>query len=347
MSFLTIFGKYELGRDIGSVDKGVIWQGTNKHTNEKVAIKLELRRARLPSLEKEHKIYKIINSSQQHNNKNMIGIPNMLEFGTQGDYKAMIMDMLGPSLNMLFKFFNRKLSLKTVLMIGDQMIARIEYLHANNFIHRNITPNNFVFGLHKNSAAANKNQVNNTLYIIDFGHSTNYRHLDTKRHIPYREGCRFIGNQCWAGINVHLGIEQSRRDDVNAAGFVLLYLVNGGLPWLKIRAKNMTTLRNRIGEAKIQYDMLDTCKNIDKATREVFKTYLDYCFKLRFDEKPDYEYLRKLFRDFYFKNGFKDDGIFDWTHLNLSMVCTVVCTKKRNVIDRYNISIFFVMYYTK
>ena len=190
-----------------------------------------------------------------------------------------------------------------------------------------------MFGL--DSPAAGKNnqtvqmKVSNMLYIIDFGFAKRYRDPNTKEHVKYREGCGFVGNCYWSGTNVHLGIHQARRDDMEAVGFILLNLLNGKLPWsdMAFYVRSDRQLRNNIGEAKLQGSrrIAEQCKNVDKSTQEVFVTYLEYCLELKFDEKPDYEHLRKLFRDLYFENGYKDDGVFDWTHLNLSMVCTLIC----------------------
>ena len=132
------------------------------------------------------------------------------------------MELLGHSLEDLFQYCGRKLTLKSVCMVADQMISRLESMHNNNFIHRDMKPDNFLMGL-KNKAGV--------VYLIDFGLSKRYRDPKTGQHIPYRDGKSLTGTARYASVNTHIGIEQSRRDDLESIGYILLYLLKGNLPW--------------------------------------------------------------------------------------------------------------------
>lgn len=131
------------------------------------------------------------------------------------------MDLLGKSLEELNQLCKGKLSLKTVLLLGEQMIDRIQYLHHRHFLHRDIKPDNFVMG---------KNNKRHSVYIIDFGLAKRYLNREGK-HIKYKQGKELTGTARYASINTHVGVEQGRRDDLESLGYVLLYFLRGKLPW--------------------------------------------------------------------------------------------------------------------
>ena len=221
----------------------------------------------------------------------------------------MVIDLLGPSLEDLFNFCGRKFSLKTVLLLADQLIARIEFIHSKNFLHRDIKPDNFLMGLGKRG-----NQVN----VIDFGLAKKYRDPRTHLHIPYKENKNLTGTARYASINTHLGVEQSRRDDLESLGYVIMYFCRGSLPWQGLKAATKKQKYDRIMEKKMTTSTEALCRyfifiKFFSGFPNEFITYLNYCRSLRFDDKPDYSYLRKLFRDLFIREAYIYDYVFDWT----------------------------------
>uniref|UniRef100_A0A1B0D223 non-specific serine/threonine protein kinase n=2 Tax=Phlebotomus papatasi TaxID=29031 RepID=A0A1B0D223_PHLPP len=270
-----IGGKYRLLRKIGSGSFGDIYLGINIVNGEEVAIKMESKSARHPQLLYEYKLYKVLAGG--------VGIPHIRYYGEDRNHVVLVMDLLGPSLEDLFNFCSRHFTIKTVLMLVDQMIGRLEYLHCKSFIHRDIKPDNFLMGIGRHC---------NKLFLIDFGLAKKYRDVRSRTHIMYREDKNLTGTARYASINAHLGIEQSRRDDMESLGYVMMYFNRGSLPWQGLKATNKKQKYEKISEKKMSTPIEVLCKGCPAE----FSMYLNYCRSLRFDEAPDYMYLRQLFR---------------------------------------------------
>ncbi|XP_016434452.1 uncharacterized protein LOC107760859 [Nicotiana tabacum] len=295
----VVGGKFKLGRKIGSGSFGELYLGVNIQNGEEVAIKLESVKTKHPQLHYESKIYMLLSGGT--------GIPNLKWFGVEGEYNVMVIDLLGPSLEDLFNYCNRKLSLKTVLMLADQLINRVEYMHSRGFLHRDIKPDNFLMGLGRKA---------NQVYAIDFGLAKKYRDLQTHKHIPYRENKNLTGTARYASVNTHLGVEQSRRDDLESLGYVLMYFLRGSLPWQGLKAGTKKQKYDKISEKK----MLTPIEVLCKSYPSEFISYFHYCRSLRFEDKPDYSYLKRLFRDLFIREGYQFDYVFDWTILKYPQI---------------------------
>ena len=284
--------KLDARKKLGSGAFGDIYLGKNIKQNEEVAIKLEPIKTKHPQLFYESKLYMALQGG--------IGIPKIHWCGSQGNYNILIMDLLGPSLEDLFNYCKRKFTLLTSLMIIDQMISRIEFIHSRNFIHRDVKPDNFLIG---------RGNKKFQIYAIDFGLAKKYRDSKSGMHIPYKDGKNLTGTARYASVNTHLGIEQSRRDDIEALAYIFIYFMKGNLPWQGLKAKNMKEKYEKIKEKKISTSLDDLCKNLP----DEIKVFLSYSRELKFDQRPDYAYLKNLIRQVSSNNKLSfSNNKFDW-----------------------------------
>ncbi|NWX17922.1 KC1A kinase, partial [Aegotheles bennettii] len=291
---LIVRGKYKLVCKIGSGSFGDIYLVTNITNGEEVAVKLESQKARHSQLLCESKLYKILQGG--------VGIPHIWWYGQEKDYNVLVMDLLGPSLEDQFNSCSHRFTMKTVLMLADQMISRIEYVHTKNFIHRDIKPDNFLMSIGHHC---------NKLFLIEFGLAKKYRDNRTRQHIPYREDKNLIGTAQYDSINAHLGTEQSHRNDMESLGYVLMYFNRTSLPWQGLKAATKQQKYEKISEKKMSTPVEVLCKGFPAE----FAMYLNYCRGLHFEEAPDYMYLRQLFHILFRTLNHQYDYTFDWTML--------------------------------
>ena len=275
---------------IGKGSFGHIYISYNLRENLPVSVKKEEKKpGKTPQLKTESKIYQSllniqaddISGSKPLAQDEVVGVPKFYGVGELPDCYYMIIDFLGPNLLELFNYCGcRKFTISTICLIALQALNRIENIHKHHYLHRDIKPENFLIGIHEKS---------NIIYLIDFGLSKRYKNPKTHQHIPYREGRALTGTARYVSINTHLGIEQSRRDDLESIGYMLIFFMKGVLPWQGL--KNCNEKYTRIMEKKLQIPTEILCYGLpDEITY-----YLNYCKSLRFEDRPDYDYLRGLF----------------------------------------------------
>ena len=299
--FKIIFDKYIIGEKIGKGSFGTVFTAINKGTNEKVAIKTELNdnKNQIGLLEQE--------SLRLNSLKGFLGILNIYEYGKLKRFNVLVMELLGKSLGEIFLLKNKKFSLKTVSTLGIDMIKLIKHIHENQYLHRDIKPDNFMMGREKKK---------DILYIIDFGLAKKYI-TSNNQHIPFKIGKSITGTARYCSIYTHQGMEQSRRDDLESIGYVLMYFLRGDLPWQGIKVKENEKHYERIGNMKQNISIDELCFGFP----EQFKNYFNYVKQLEFDEDPNYNFLIELFEMVLKKicnvkymnyNNNKRGILFDW-----------------------------------
>lgn len=179
------------------------------------------------------------------------------------------------------------------------MLQRIEFVHNNSFLHRDIKPDNFLMG-------SNKNQ--HVLYIIDFGLAKRFIDPKTGKHIPYRDGKSLTGTARYASLNTHIGQEQSRRDDIESIAFVMVYFLKGELPWQGVPAADRDEKYKRIKEKKIDTPITELARGLPHQFLKLFELVRN----IGFEDAPDYIALRTLLAEMFTDKSYQNDFQYDW-----------------------------------
>jgi casein kinase 1 len=311
-----IGGVYKVAGLIGTGTFGQIFQAVHIETKERFAVKVEQRTSNQSVLQEAHMLRTVLRSGS--------GFCGVHFAGQVQDKSVLVMDLLGPSLAHVFELCGRRFTLLTVTKIALQILQRVEFLHGRNYIHRDIKPENFLI---------DPDLDNPTIYMVDFGLVKKYRDERTHVHYAFRDKRRsMVGTARYASINAHLGVDQSRRDDMEAIGYLFVYFLRGSLPWQGINwhwseKRDSAALHERILDKKTSTSVAELCSGCPSE----FEKYINYCKALRFDDRPDYGYLRRLFKGYMnpFATPVGGDAPYDWVK-RLKPDCGVPPMRKRS-----------------
>ena len=268
----SIGDEYKLIKKIGNGSFGEVFLVTCADGIQ-YACKAESNKSK-SRLKNEYHIYKRFAS------KKLKCVPKIYRYIETPRYNLLVMQLLGKSVETVFDESNGRLDLGTTMKLAVHIISYMEILHRNGIIHRDIKPSNFMFGINEHA---------NDLYCMDFGLSKKW-YVDGS-HIELRSGRSMIGTARYASINIHMGTEPSRRDDMESVGYMLVYLCKGSLPWQGLKKKTNDNPMDRIGEKKMMVCVKQLCADLP----DCFYEYIVCTRNLQFTEKPDYELLRELF----------------------------------------------------
>jgi len=256
--------KYKIEKKIGCGGFGIVYRACNLKTKRKVAIKVDSRQKGAVLCEA-----KVLSELQGE------GIPKLYKHGTYQKCPYMICQLLGKNLASVHKKHDKSFSLGTAITIALQVLARLEHIHEKGFIHRDLKPQQLVLS-----------QCKKKFFLIDFGLARRY--IFKKQHVAYQSNCPRAGNATFSSLNNHMGIRQSRRDDIESWAYILVYLWKGYLPWQQTHKSNYAGKWDQSFIEKVSISVEQLCAGCPKQ----FIDIVNYSRNIDYEANPDYNYLR-------------------------------------------------------
>ena len=307
-----LFKKYHLIKLIGIGTFSKVYSGLNLINNSYVAIKAEKRSYYGVQLLESEAFF--LYSLRGY------GIPEVLSYGKTKTHNVLVMPLLGKSLLEKFIIKNKTVNINDICSVAIQILDRIEWIHSNNIVYRDIKPENFLFG----------KKDSHVLYLIDFGLCKKFKSSKTGKHIEPRNIGKFTGTSRYASVNAISGNEQSRRDDIESIGYMIIFFMKKKLPWQNIKGDSYKEYYHKLYLMKKNIKIEDLCNGLP---REI-AYYMKYSTALKFEQEPNYKYLKNLFKIILKRN----DIIYEKYILSWYQTDLMNYMEKRNLIYKGNSS---------
>ena len=275
---------------IGNGSFGQVFCGVHKYRRFRVAIKLPTEKSNSDMIDREVQFTRRMAHEP--------GFPILFYSSVINDKYIMVESLLGPSLDKLFNYCEKSFPMKTICLIGIDIVKRLRSMHNMGLLHRDLKPNNFTWGNYSKNYfdmhhATSNDYETDSIYLIDFGLSENYIDPATGKCYKNEKGAKFIGTLRYSSVNSHKGMRQCRKDDLESLMYILIYFYKGKLPWQDVKSKKKEEKHIKIREEKMRTTTETLCKDMPKE----FEKMLIYIKSILYSEEPNYERLISGFQN--------------------------------------------------
>jgi serine/threonine protein kinase len=257
--------RYKILSELGKGGFGQVYKVQDLQKQSEYALKIDL--THQGSVLQEVKVLQDLQGGE--------GISKLYDNGKFNNRAFMVLELLGANLSSMRKSLNG-FSLNTVVLILFETLERIRFVHSKGYIHRDVKPQQFLIG------------PKDVIYLVDFGISKKF--MIDGHHIAFQSQCERAGSSSYASINSHIGIRLSRRDDLESWVYMAVYLIQGYLPWQQGKTLN----NNRKWQTVFTLKRSTPDEDLFCKCPKQFHSILNYIRTVKFEEKPNYQYLKDL-----------------------------------------------------